>query len=306
MGRIGVTIGDPAGIGPEIILGALDKVADKDIVLIGPREHFLKTKKILGIDLELPEVISTYYAECLPGKPSVESARVALSALKKGVELLKTKKIDALVTAPLSKEWIGKIVPDFSGHTRFLAENFGVKEYAMCGWSHKFKVVTVTEHIPYSDVPSYIYPELIFKKIKLFAQFLKTYLNPSPKIGVFGLNPHTCEFSKNEEERIRQAVVNAKREGFFVEGPLPADGLFYFLSEYDGFVAMYHDQAMIPVKLLSGGKGVNITIGMPFVRTSPLHGTAFDIAGKNVAFSESLEEAIKVADRLCKKRTLNF
>ncbi len=302
MQRIGVTCGDPSGIGPEITVKSLNRVSYIPVILIGPsnvwEDAFNKyAEKEYELELEL-----TPKRKYRKGEPSKSSAKIAYEAILRACELLKEKKIEAVVTAPVSKKWISLIDPSFDGHTSFIANYFGIKKYAMCGYSKIFKVVLVTEHLPLPEIFKEIKKDTIIPKIELFYEFLKKELPRAPKIGVFSLSPHAGEFSSIFDKEIEDAIKHAQKKGMDVEGPLSSDSLLYLLSQYDGFVAMYHDQAMIPAKLLSKGKGVNLTLGLPFIRTSPLHGTGFDIAHKNVASALSMTEAIKLAYKLCKKR----
>lgn len=302
MDRIGVTCGDPAGIGPEIIAKCKELFVKIPVVLIGPEDVFKKAFAKYASTKNMPDIITIPQREYKEGVPSKNSAWIAYKAICKAVEMLKKKELSALVTAPVSKRQISLIVPGFSGHTSFLAESFKVSSYAMCGYSKKFKVVLITEHLPLKKVVKRIKKEVIIEKVVLFNSFLRQEIK-QPKIGVFSYNPHAGEINGEEEVEIKRAIAELKRMGIEVEGPLSSDSLFFYLERYNGFVAMYHDQGMIPAKLISQGKGVNVTLGLPFVRTSPLHGTGFDIAGKNIASAFSMAEAIKLAYKLCKRKS---
>jgi 4-hydroxy-L-threonine phosphate dehydrogenase PdxA len=225
----------------------------------------------------------------------------------------------------------------FPGQTEYFAAEFGVKKYGMLAWSEQLKIILVTIHQPLKDVPKLITAENVLEKIILLNNYLKHYEKKrKPKIGVLALNPHAFEFTCGAEESIWKAIKSARKLGISVDGPIPADSAFLLpspfslLPKYDAFVAMYHDQGMLPVKLLSQGSGacpapfykkdsskcnltgktqasfknwcgVNMTLGLPFIRTSPLHGVAFDIAGKNIADPSSMISAIN----LCLKLTKN-
>ena len=281
---IGITAGDPAGIGPEVTAKALKAL---------PRRSHTEYCAIGGND---PGVI--------PGRPNQKSARASLQAVDHAVQLLKTKKIHALVTAPLSKEGICSLGVDFVGHTEYLADAFHCKKFAMMFVSPKLKTMIVTRHLPLKAVPKAINPRNIFEAIELMDQTLKNHFKiRRPVIAVCGLNPHAGEGGKLGTEEITviiPTIQNARKKGINVIGPLAADTLFSpdLPHKYDAVVAMYHDQGLIPVKTLYFSHVVNLTVGLPFIRTSPAHGTAFDIAGKNKANPASMIEAIKLAVQL--------
>lgn len=281
---IGITLGDPCGIGPQVTAKALKMLPRlrANIVMIGDQKGFI------------------------PGKPNPASARASLDYLNRAVELLKGNKISALVTAPVSKESISALGVSFEGHTEFLARAFKVKNFGMMFVTRPLKTILVTRHIPLNQVSEAINPRNIFETIQLISLSLRNQFRiKNPRIAVCGLNPHAGEggmIGEEERTKIVPAIKRARKAGIDAFGPLAADTLFCgpVIRGYDAAVAMYHDQGLIAIKSLYFSKVVNLTVGLPFVRTSPAHGTAFDIAGKNKADPSSMLEAIKLAARLSK------
>ncbi len=305
---IGITLGDPAGIGAEVTAKALANSSLRHaarFMIIGDeclfRKYFpVRYKNCAFID-----------AGCLgaggskTGRPSAATGKASLAYLQKAIELVKRKELAALVTAPVCKEAIGKTIPSFHGHTEFLADAFGARRnIGMMFVSGPLRVLLVTRHIPLKQVSKAINAEVVLRAIRSTDTALKKYFRlKSPFIGVCGLNPHAGEGGTLGREEIRHiipAIKRARANGVRVEGPFSADIIFYPQNSkrFDALLAMYHDQGLIPVKTLYFCKLVNLTIGLPFVRTSPAHGTAFDIAGKNRADASSMLEAIKLAIRL--------
>lgn len=280
--RIGITVGDPAGIGPEITRKALSKAAIKRLA------------DYLIIDCSEKKHV-------LPGYPSKISGLCAINNIDTGIDLIKGKAIDALVTAPISKEMIAKSRKNFTGHTGYIAKSFNTKDYCMGFVSKNFKLSLVTTHLPLKQVSSHINFNKVLSVIKVTLSAMQNYFNlKNPKIAVCGLNPHAGEggiLGQEENKFIVPAVKRAKKLGVNIHGPIPADALFYevFNKKFDCCIAMYHDQALIPLKMIDKFNSVNMTFGLPFVRTSPSHGTAFDIASKKCANPESMIEAIKLA-----------
>jgi len=304
---IGITLGDPSGIGPEVVARAL---AQPDIRKLGPF-------KLIGEYSVYRNYCSAKYRNCSfvdlkaishrqwqPGKMSRASGKASLLALEKGIGLIKAGQISSLVTAPVSKEAIGLTNPSFHGHTEFLAEAFGVKNVGMMFVAEKVRTIIVTRHIPLSQVPKAVTPVSVYKTIELTHSALKTMFRiKHPVIGICGLNPHAGEggtIGREEITKILPAIKKACRRGMTIRGPFAADTLFSpdIAHHYDAIVGMYHDQGLIPVKTLCFKNLVNLTIGLPFVRTSPAHGTAFNIAGKNKADPSSMRAAIKLAAQL--------
>jgi len=294
---IGITLGDVAGIGPEIVVKALSQLRGEfsNLTIIGSKSILTATMQILGERFSLPNVVDVGEVEFEYGIVQREAGRMALIALDKAIELLKEGKITSLVTAPVNKEAIQLINADFTGHTEYLARAFDVEDILMIAHSPYVSFAFATTHLALRDVPDIVNVELVLKKIELFDDYLSTLHQRNVKIAVLGLNPHCFEFSCGEDEKIAEAVEIANDKGMDISGPYPADTFHTHLEEVDGFLVQYHDQGMIPAKLMAQGKGVNVSWGLPFVRTSPLHGTAFDIAGQDKGNPESIIAAIRLA-----------
>ncbi len=312
---IGITMGDVAGIGPEVILKALaDKKIRKDMtpLIIGEDFVFEKVKKMIDsplrkIDLlNLEEIKETDFEV---GKINKSCGKAAIAYVKKAFFLAKNKKIDAFVTAPINKEAVKQSGFPYPGHTEFLAALSKRKRFGMLLAANGLKVLLVTTHLALRDVSDALTKEKILEKIKLGYYFLKDNLNlKNPRIAVCGLNPHNGEngvFGDEEQKVIKPAVTAAREFGINCFGPISSDSVFYQTvkqKKYDLIVAMYHDQGLIPLKTFYFEKAVNITIGLPVIRTSPDHGTAFDIAGQGKADPTSMKEAIRYAARLVSAR----
>ena len=303
--RIVISSGDPGGCGPYITLKAIDSLKQRefDFFVVGDQKMFKKisiykkvSRKINFIDL------NTSGIEGLEkGKPSRLSGKASLSYLNKALELMKKKKIKRLVTAPLSKEAVKSVLKEFSGHTEYLANYFNINNFAMMMASSSLKVVMATRHINLKEVSSSLFKEDIYKLLCLTYESLnKQFKVKKPRIAFCAVNPHAGlkTFIGKEEKIIIQAKEKFKKETY---GPYPADTIFTKdnLKKYDCVICVYHDQAMIPFKLLSFNTGVNVTLGLPIVRTSPSHGVAYDltISGK-IPFHSSMLEAIKLAAKL--------
>ncbi|MES2466957.1 MAG: 4-hydroxythreonine-4-phosphate dehydrogenase PdxA [Verrucomicrobiota bacterium] len=281
---IGITLGDAAGIGPEVTRAALASgklSADFGYRLIGSCN------------------------EALPGRPDEATARAAIAALEESVALLKTGEIAAVVTAPISKDHLAGYGFDYPGQTEFYAARFHCHDYEMCLTGPHLTVGLVTIHEPLRNVPDLLTTAEIVRHGKLLAAFCRQRGKALPRIAVAGLNPHAGERGRmgTEEITIIQPAVDALNlagEGASFHGPLPPDTLFYHAArgQYDAVLCMYHDQGLIPLKLLDFDEAVNLTLGLPVVRTSPDHGTAFDIAGKGIASPASMIAAINLAGEL--------
>ena len=321
---IGITMGDAAGIGPEIVIKALSvkKIYNWCIPLvIGDAQvinFYLKRYKLQrkinsiadcnGIKVEFGTINvldkkNIDFGRLKIGKVQKMCGRAAVEYVKAGIKLALEKQMQGMVTAPLCKEAMVKAGFFFPGHTELLAEETSTKTYAMMFVGKNLKVILVTTHLSFSKVPEKINQKIVLEKIKLAYDVSQKLKIKQPRIVVCGLNPHAGEgglFGKEEKNSIIPACKKAKQLGINVFGPYPADTVFYYAKKgkYDIVIAMYHDQGLIPVKLLDFSSCVNVTIGLPFVRTSPGHGTAFDIAGRNIADSSSLVESILVAARL--------
>ncbi|HEX7017243.1 MAG TPA: 4-hydroxythreonine-4-phosphate dehydrogenase PdxA [Cyclobacteriaceae bacterium] len=318
--RIGITIGDINGVGPEVIMKALADARMLGIltpVIYGNGRVLSHYKKLLGLQefsynqvkdggtfaVKNINVVNCWDQpiEISPGRPSPETGNAALKAIRRACDDLKSGVIDALVTGPIDKKTVSNEDFPFAGHTDFIAQFFGAGDSLMLMVSDTLRVGLVTVHVPVSEVAPLITRERLQAKIALLEQSLiKDFGVTKPKIAVLGLNPHAGDgglIGKEEEEIIRPVVIELKNKGKLVQGPFPADGFFGSGSarKFDGILAMYHDQGLIPFKVISFDTGVNFTAGLPIVRTSPDHGTAFSIAGKNQADETSLRQAIFLA-----------
>ncbi|MBV9007619.1 MAG: 4-hydroxythreonine-4-phosphate dehydrogenase PdxA [Verrucomicrobia bacterium] len=284
--RVGVTLGDPAGIGPEVIDAVLSSgklPAQAQVTVIGER------------------------GDVTPGKPTRASAIAALEAMEEAARLAKAGEIDAIVTGPIHKARMAEAGFPFPGQTEFFAARFGATNYAMLLTAEPITVGLVTTHIPLRDVATTLSTSDIVRVGRLLARFLEQRGKAAPRIAVAGLNPHAGEsgcLGREEIEIIEPAVrqLESGKPASF-EGPLSPDTLFFHLAagKWDAALCMYHDQGLIPLKLLGFDHGVNVTLGLPCPRTSPDHGTAFDIAGENLARPDSMLAAIRLAAELAGK-----
>lgn len=216
-------------------------------------------------------------------------------------QLAKQKKIQAMVTAPINKSSMRLVDKGFHGHTEFLADRAGAKHFAMMFVSERLKVTLVTIHVSLKKVSSLLKPEMIHEKILLTDRFLKKYFKiKSPRLGVCALNPHGRECGREEDRIIVPAIQKARRSGIHAEGPLAGDQVFFdaYHGKYDAVISMYHDQGLAPFKLIAFRDGVNVTLGLPYIRTSPDHGTAFDIACQDKADPVSFKSALRLAEKL--------
>src|ERR1700731_211480 len=287
---IGITLGDPAGIGPEIVQAALDS-------------------KTLPVSAEY-RVIGKY-PECEPGKPSPETARAAAAALEEAATLALRGELAAVVTGPVHKARMYEVGFKFPGQTEFFAERCGVKNFAMLLTGGDMTVALVTTHIPLKEVPGALKQSEIVRIGLLLADFLHGGSSGPVRIAVAGLNPHAGESGKIGREEIEiiapavtqlQSAIRNPQSAIF-SGPHSPDTVFHRAveGEFDAVLCMYHDQGLIPLKLHAFHSGVNVTLGLPFPRTSPDHGTAFDIAGKGIARPDSMIAAINLAVELVQK-----
>ena len=286
--RIGITLGDCAGIGPEIVDLALKsgRVPDSaEYVVIGRQPN------------------------CHPGEPTIETARAAAAALEEAVTLARRGELDAIVTGPVHKARMYDIGFKFPGQTEFLAQRCGIKNFAMCLTAEKITVALVTTHIPLRKVPRALKQFEIVRVGLLLADFLRSRSESAARIAVAGLNPHAGESGKvgrEEIEIITPAVAELNSSlvtghpSLVFTGPHSPDTVFHrtIEGEFDAVLCMYHDQGLIPLKLHAFHSGVNVTLGLPFPRTSPDHGTAFQIAGKGIARPDSMIVAINLAVEL--------
>jgi 4-hydroxythreonine-4-phosphate dehydrogenase len=318
---IGITMGEPAGIGAEVIVKAL---ADPEIrklgrfVIFGLNEAITYAADMAELDVfwwrdqheHLRQyghrvVVADYDEYNLPAPdlkaPSKQGGLVSYPFLMDASDAIRKGLIHAVVTGPISKVSWQMAGIKFPGHTEFFADQFRAKRVTMMFVADKLKVALATIHIPLMDIRNKFTIGCVFQPIDLMHQALVEWLGiPNPKIGVCGLNPHASDegrFGDEEDRIIKPALVMAREAGIDAYGPFPADTLFLQAVEgkYDGVVAMYHDQGLIPIKLLAFDSSVNVTLGLPFLRTSVDHGTAFDIVGQNKANPGSMKEAIKLA-----------
>ena len=304
--KVGITMGDPSGIGPAITLKAINKLKGKAyFVIIGDKWVFNQVSgarcQVSGV--KLVDLNNVSHKNFEFGKIRAEYGRASVEYLDKAIELIKNKEIDCLVTCPVSKEAISLGGFDkFLGHTEYLAARTNTEYFAMMLLNKKLRFSLVTRHIPLRDVPSELDTGKIYKTVLLTYRSLKElFLIKNPRIAVCGLNPHASDnglLGEEENKIIKPALMRLGESIKNIDGPLPADVAVLKAAQkkYDCIIAMYHDQALIPLKILGGYTGVNLTLGLQFIRTSHLHGTAFDIATKfNLANPTSLIEAIRLA-----------
>jgi len=302
---IGITLGDPAGIGPEVTARALSRhrSGGRFLVISDPatfRRYFPSKSK----NIELYPVDLAEKPDWKPGLPTRNSGKASLDFLNTAVYLLKSNIITGLVTAPLAKESVYRFEPNFVGHTEYLAKAFGVKKFDMMFVTDAIKTVIVTRHIPVVEIARALSVQKVFDTIELtHAALQNNFSIRKPRMAVCGLNPHAGEgglIGQEEIKKIIPAIQKARRSGIQVSGPFSGDTMFVpqHCKNFDAIVSMYHDQGLIAMKSMYFSKVVNLTIGLPFVRTSPAHGTAFDIAGKNKADASSMSGAIKLAVKL--------
>ena len=321
--QVAITIGDVAGVGSEVTLKAIEgEIFSPPPLIIGDYAFLSEEAERLSLNLSLiridegaplpdAEVPVVLDLKNLPrrierGKVVGEYGRCAWEYLKKAVALAKEGKIKAIVTAPVNKASLHAISFPFPGQTEFFASSFGVSDYAMMLSSGNYRVVLLTTHLSLAEALAHIKKDEIIRLAKLVDKELKNRFGiRKPKIAISALNPHAGEggaFGDEEIEEIRPAIEKLKKRGIEASGPFPADTLFHpeNWKRFDAVIALYHDQGMIPIKSLFFDRAVNITLGLPIIRTSPDHGTAFDIAGKGIANPNSMMEAIKIAYHLSK------
>lgn len=336
--HLAITMGDPAGIGPEIIAKACERLKDRlasgdlRLLVIGSNAALHGAQKALGSTVAIPEV-SADDAEwpalaclqacpegepILPGVASVDGGRFAYHAVERGVRLAQAGRIQGIVTGPLNKETLNRAGFHYAGHTEMLAELTGARGSVMLLAHGNMRVSHVTTHVALKDVPKRLTPERLRYVIERTDEALRGLGLERRRIAVAALNPHAGEgglFGTEDMDVSEPTIAKAVADGFDVVGPVPGDTVFVKLrgGQFDAVIAMYHDQGHIPVKLLGfnvnpeTGKwdalsGVNITLGLPIIRTSVDHGTAFDIAGKGIANELSLIEAIEYAEKLAASR----
>ena len=324
---IGITMGDPTGIGPEIIVKALSMKEPFQVCrpfVFGDREVLSNTIEILGLTTtvevfeKVPEEgylpqriflfpLSQLRADSLRfGKPNRECGEVMVKYVEEAVRWVRNGKLDAITTCPINKQAINEAGYPFAGHTELLAHLVQASSVAMMFLGLRWKVVLVTTHLPLKEVSKWITSDRILSTIRMTDEGLKKYFGiPHPKIAVLGLNPHSGEeglLGEEEKMEIIPAIKVARSQGVVIEGPFPADSFFNLSgpTTFDAVISMYHDQGLIPIKMTDFKEAVNFTLGLPFIRTSVGHGTAYDIAGKGLADPTNLINAILTASNLSK------
>ena len=322
---LALTMGDPSGIGPEILVKLLDRRTDFPgvaFVVCGILSVFAETAKSLNIPIDWPErgpkdivmltpgQVMVLEAPGVPSGPfelgrlSREAGQAAMLSVRLAVDLAKAGAVDAMVTAPIHKEAIALAGFACPGHTEFLAQRTGTAKVVMMLCSDRLRVSLVTAHQALRDAVSSLSTEAILECIRITHEGLRRYFRiPNPRLAVAALNPHAGEggrFGDEEVSIIAPAVRQARQLGLDCTGPVPADTVFVKATQglFDAVVCMVHDQGLIPLKLLSFGRAVNLTLGLPIVRTSVDHGTAFDIVGQGLASESSLAEAVHLADEI--------
>ena len=327
--RIAISMGDFNGIGPEIILKSLDRINLDDItpVVFGHTKIFNFYADRANISRPVWNTVSDpskiedgsvnifnhpkiSTQELEPGRFSVAAGRSAMLSIEEGLKWCLNNHTRALVTAPISKEAVNKAGYDIPGHTEFLAKKSGTDDFMMMLAHNNLRVGLVTIHIPVKNIAEQIQTQTVKQKIYRMRDALRDDFGiAAPRIAVLGLNPHAGDggiIGREEIETITPAILDAESDHINVSGPFPADGFFgnRKFEHFDGVLAMYHDQGLVPFKTLAFGGGVNVTAGLPFVRTSPDHGTAFDIAGTNQADPSSFLQALTLACSISENRKL--
>jgi len=313
---IALSCGEPSGIGPEIAAAAWRRLrADCPFFWVGDPSHLPQGTPVARLSdpaesagacaTALPVLPHTFPAPNVPGQPDPANAQAVIDALERAVALVRAGQASALCTAPIHKKaLIDGAGFKYPGHTEFLAALAGIDRVVMMLASPELRVVPATIHIALADVAHRLTPDLLRETIEITDRDLKRHFAIArPRIAVAGLNPHAGEggaMGREEIEWIAPLVADMATRGYAVTGPHPADTMFHAAARanYDVAIAMYHDQALIPIKTLDFDRGVNVTLGLPFLRTSPDHGTALDIAGKGIANPSSLIEALKLAAQM--------
>jgi 4-hydroxythreonine-4-phosphate dehydrogenase len=321
---IAITMGEPGGVGPEVVVKALNRADIRRCctpLVIGDAGIMRDAVRLTGLPLKIRPISSPsklkpakgfidvldikYNSPFIKQAPSKDAGRAVVGYIKKAVSLALMNEVSAVVTAPISKESLKMAGYKWPGHTELLASLTKTKDFAMMFVGGKLKIILCTIHIPLKDVPAKINKADVLKTIRLAKKGAGMLGVKNPCIGVAGLNPHAGEsgiMGKEEIRAIDPAIKIAGKEGINVSGPYPPDVIFHkaYKGEFDLVVSMYHDQGLIPFKMLAFDTGVNVTVGLPIIRTSPDHGTGFDIAWKNKAKPSSMIEAIKLAAKLKK------
>ncbi|MGQ9464786.1 MAG: PdxA family dehydrogenase [bacterium] len=296
--KIAVTIGDPSGIGPELVLKTIPQFLKYKPVVYGIHQVLKQTAEYLSLSENYKIIKDCVRDVGLPirfrfGIPNEKTGRIALNSLRSAL----ADNPDILITAPIVKNVIKKFYKNFVGHTEFLADYYQVKNFAMVGLIGKKRIMCLTTHLPVVDVPRHIKKDEVFNKLLLFDWGLKRFFGiKKPALAVSAFNPHGDEFSYGEEHIIKQGIILAGKKGINASGPFPADSIFS--RPYDGYLVIYHDQGFIYLKSKKGG--LNWTMGLPIIRLSPLYGAALDIAGKGIADTTGMVNAIKMGIEMYK------
>lgn len=319
-----ITMGDPAGIGPEIIAKVIDSgelfplcrpvvVGDGAVMkkLIEEQRLSISVRSIASLaeadpgpgKLDVVDLKQVDLAKHKWGRPDLASGKAVVAYIKKAVDLAMRGEADAVVTAPINKEMMNAAGHHYAGHTELLAELTHAKEYGMLFVGGGLAVILTTIHLALKDVPRHITVPAVLRTLRLAHRAMRSLGVENPRIGVAALNPHAGEgrlFGSEEWDTILPAVIKAREEGIHASDPVPADTLFHKARNnyYDIVVAMYHDQGLAPLKMLAFGNAVNVTVGLPIIRTSVDHGTAYDIAGTGCADPASLLEAVRLAVKM--------
>ena len=312
--RIAISLGDPSGVGPEVVVRALAARPSADVLIFGDRGVLARAAATAGVpapaDDRVREVTRLRADEVTPGRPDDASGRAQLAYLAAATTAALAGEVAGLVTAPISKHWIARAGFGFPGHTEYLASRAGVREFAMMLAGPSLRVTVATTHVPLRDVAGLLTADGIASTIWLTAEGLaRRFGIAAPRVAVAGLNPHAGEAGRfgDEEDRLVRPAIEAARARIAaaeipgeISGPHVPDVVFRDAARgrYDAVVALYHDQGLIPLKLLHFDEGVNVTLGLPFVRTSPDHGTAYDIAGSGRASASSFLAALDLAARI--------
>ena len=315
--RLAISLGDPAGIGPEVVLKALARadVAERfEAIVVGDPALIEAAAARLGLPrparIHAPPGGACDLARLFEARPSAEAGRAAAAAVRAGVRLVTEGQADALVTAPLNKEALGLAGEPFPGHTELLAAELAAPRVRMMLQGGGLRAVLCTTHHALRAVPDLLTVEVVLETIETAAESLiELGVSARPRLALAALNPHAGEagrFGDEEQRVLAPALAAARAQGIDVSSPFPADTLFARAvrpdSGIDAVIALYHDQGLIPVKLAAFGGATNVTLGLPIVRTSPDHGTAFDIAGRGVAEADSFVEALAVAAAMARAR----
>jgi 4-hydroxythreonine-4-phosphate dehydrogenase len=325
---IALTMGEPAGVGPEILAKYVAGIKKSNFTLVVVGDQRLLHDAEAKFKLKVPNLKITSRPsrekfapndvnfislklvnpkDVTPGRPTAKTGRAAMAFVEKATDLVMLNQVDAIVTGPISKKAINAAGYYFSGHTDYLAHRTNTSKFAMCFVNGPIRVALVTAHCALRKVHSKVKLARIARTVSLFNEFLISIGVKKPRIVVTGLNPHAGEqglLGTEELAEIKPAVETCRTQGINLDGPVSAEAAFvsHISKKYDGVVAMYHDQGLVPIKVLKPHAAVNITLGLPFVRTSVGHGAGLDIAGRGVAKADSLKNAVDLASRLVRAR----